>query len=192
MAGVAVRGEATRHTITALVEDRPGVLARIAGLFSRRGFNISNLSVGRSESPGLSRMTFVVDGDEWVVEQVAKQLYKLIDVVRVTNISDDRIIARELALIKVRSNATSRAEIMQIVDIFRAAIVDVSRESITIEITGDEEKIDALLQLLHPFGIREIMRTGRIAMTRGSGATGAGRAAAAPVDRSAPDTEVVP
>ncbi len=191
MARVATPGVASPHTITALVEDRPGVLARIAGLFSRRGFNISNLSVGHSETPGLSRMTFVVEGDEWVVEQVTKQLYKLIDIVRVTNISDENIVIRELALVKVRSNQASRAEIMQIVDIFRAKIVDVAKDSITIEITGDEEKINALLRLLHPFGIRETMRSGRIAMTRGSAATGA-RQSARPLDQTAPDAEVVP
>lgn len=190
MADVTVNGRGAPHTITALVEDKPGVLARIAGLFSRRGFNISNLSVGHSETPGLSRMTFVVEGDNWVVEQVTKQLYKLIDVVRVTNISDESIVARELALVKVHTNATSRAEIMQIVDIFRANIVDVTRDSVTIEITGDEEKVNALLRLLHPFGIRETMRTGRVAITRGSAATGARQSAR--VDRSAPDTEVVP
>ncbi len=191
MAHVAASDRGAPHTITALVEDKPGVLARIAGLFSRRGFNISNLSVGHSETPGLSRMTFVVEGDEWVVEQVTKQLYKLIDVVRVTNISDESIVVRELALVKVRSSAASRAEIMQIVDIFRAKTVDVTRESITIEVTGDEEKVNALLRLLHPFGIRETMRTGRIAMTRGSAATGA-RQTTRGVDRTAPDAEVVP
>ncbi len=191
MAEVAGNGRGPSHTITALVEDKPGVLARIAGLFSRRGFNISNLSVGHSESPGLSRMTFVVEGDEWVVEQVMKQLYKLIDVVRVTDISAESIVVRELALVKVKSNAATRPEVMQIVDIFRANIVDVSKDSVTIEVAGDEEKIDALLRLLHPFGIRETMRTGRIAMTRGGAATGA-KPTASTVDHSAPDTEVVP
>lgn len=186
-----VSGNGHTHTITALVEDKPGVLARVAGMFSRRGFNISNLAVGHSESPGLSRMTFVVEGDEWVVEQVAKQLYKLIDVVRVTDISSESIVVRELALVKVKSSAASRPEIMQIVDIFRASIVDVAKDSMIIEVTGDEEKVDALLQLLRPFGLKETMRTGRIAMTRGGDATGA-KKAASNVEHSAPDTEVVP
>ena len=180
------------HTITALVEDKPGVLARVAGMFSRRGFNISNLSVGHSESPGLSRMTFVVEGDEWVVEQVAKQLYKLIDVVRVSDISEDAIVVRELALVKVKSSPETRPEIMQIVDIFRANIVDVANDALIIEVTGDEEKIDALLQLLKPFTIKETMRTGRVAMTRGSAATGSKKTRVDKTDHNAPDTEVVP
>ena len=180
------------HTITALVEDRPGVLARVAGMFSRRGFNISNLAVGHSETPNLSRMTFVVEGDEWVVEQVTKQLYKLIDVVQVNDITSDSIVVRELALIKVKSTTDTRPEIMQIVDIFRANIVDVSSDAVIIEVTGDEDKVDALVQLLKPFSIREMMRTGRVAMTRGASATG-GKAAAEPTtDQSAPDAEVVP
>ncbi len=180
------------HTITALVQDRPGVLARIAGMFSRRGFNISNLAVGHSETPQLSRMTFVVEGDEWVVEQVTKQLYKLIDVVQVYDISTDSSVLRELALIKVRSNAETRPEIMQIVDIFRANIVDVTKDTLVIEVTGDEDKVDALIQLLTPFGLKEVMRTGRIAMGRGSAITGARKGAKPAVDQSAPDTEVVP
>ncbi len=180
------------HTITALVEDKTGVLARVASMFSRRGFNISNLSVGHSESPGLSRMTFVVEGDEWVVEQVTKQLYKLIDVVRVSDISEDSIVVRELALVKVKSSPETRPEIMQIVDIFRANIVDVANDALIIEVTGDEEKVDALLQLLRPFTIKETMRTGRVAMTRGSAATGSRKTGADTTDHSAPDTEVVP
>ena len=180
------------HTITALVRDKPGVLARIAGMFSRRGFNISNLVVGHSETPHLSRMTFVVEGDAWVVEQVTKQLYKLIDVVQVYDISADSIVLRELALIKVASDADSRPEIMQIVDIFRANIVDVTKDTLVIEVTGDEDKVDALIQLLTPFGLKEVMRTGRIAMSRGSGTTGARKGAKSAVDQSAPDTAVVP
>ncbi len=178
------------HTITALVNDKPGVLARIAGMFSRRGFNISSLAVGVSETPGLSRMTFVVEGGEWVVEQVVKQLYKLIDVVRVTNLSTESTVMREMALVKVRSNAETRAEIMQLVDIFRAAIVDVGKDAVIIEITGNEEKVAAMIKLLQPFGVRETMRTGRIAMTRGA-ASGAQRERAH-AGRSAPDAEVVP
>jgi acetolactate synthase-1/3 small subunit len=175
------------HTITAVVEDKPGVLARVASMFSRRGFNITNLSVGHSETPGLSRMTFVVEGDEWVVEQVTKQLYKLIDVVRVSDISDDSIVVREMALIKVKSTPETRPSIMQAVDIFRATIVDVAAE-----VTGDEGKVDALIQLLKPFTIKETMRTGRVAMVRGGTATGTKKASADTTDHNAPDTEVVP
>ncbi len=180
------------HTITATVEDKPGVLARVASMFSRRGFNISNLSVGHSETPGLSRMTFVVEGDEWVVEQVTKQLYKLIDVVRVSDISDDSIVIREMALVKVKSTPETRPEIMQIVDIFRANIVDVATDALIIEVTGDEGKVDALVQLLKPYSIKETMRTGRVAMTRGGPATGSKKTRADTTDHSAPDTEVVP
>ncbi|MFQ5860251.1 MAG: acetolactate synthase small subunit [Dehalococcoidia bacterium] len=157
-----------KHTIVALVEDRPGVLNRVASLFRRRGFNIASLAVGHSEQPNLSRMTFVVEGDDETVEQVTKQLYKLIDVVKVSELSEEEIVARELALIRVKSTATTRSEIMQLVDIFRADIVDVGPQSLVIQVTGDEEKIDALHQLLKPFGVREIMRTGRVAMMRGA------------------------
>ncbi len=160
----------TKHTIVALVEDKPGVLNRISSMFRRRGFNISSLAVGHSEMPDLSRMTFVVDGDDSTVEQVTKQLHKLIDVVRVTDLSDEEIVTREMALVKVRATAQVRSEIIQIVDIFRANIVDVSPDSLIIEVTGDEDKIRSLLELLKPFSVREVMRTGRIAMVRG-GAT---------------------
>tara|TARA_B100001750_G_C15229006_1_gene457148 strand:+ start:170 stop:721 length:552 start_codon:yes stop_codon:yes gene_type:complete len=177
------------HTIIALVNDKPGVLARVAGMFSRRGFNISNLAVARSETPELSRMTFVVEGNEWVVEQVTKQLYKLIDVVRVNDISNENIVVRELALIKVNSTAKTRQEVMQIVDIFRANIVDVGTEGLVIEATGDEEKIDALLKLLAPFGIKETMRTGRVAMPRGTPMSALGQSGS---EHSAPDADVVP
>ena len=159
--------EPLKHTIVALVQDRPGVLTRVASLFRRRGFNISSLAVGHSEQPNLSRMTFVVEGDEEMVEQVTKQLNKLIDVVKVSDISSDDIVARELALLKVRATASTRAEIVQIVHIFRANIIDVAPQSLIIEVTGEEDKIDALYQMLRPFGMREIMRTGRVAMTRG-------------------------
>lgn len=189
MVDVNVNGRV--HTITALVHDKPGVLARIAGMFSRRGFNISSLAVGHSETAGLSRMTFVVDGGDWIVEQVTKQLYKLIDVVRVTNISAESSVVREMALLKVKSNKDNRAEIMQIVDIFRAGIVDVGKDTVIVEVTGDEEKIDALIKLLQPFGVRETMRTGRIAMVRGGVATGVRQTASQPTE-SAPDAEVVP
>ena len=180
------------HTISALVEDRPGVLTRVSGLFRRRGFNISSLAVGHSEVPGLSRMTFVVQGDEGVVEQVTKQLYKLIDVVRVNDMSSDQMVARELALVKVRASAQNRAEIIQLVDIFRANIVDVGPQTLIIEATGDEEKINSLTELLRPFGIREMMRTGRVAMARGGATTEGKPLGAMATFSSAPDVEAVP
>jgi acetolactate synthase-1/3 small subunit len=160
----------TKHTLVALVEDKPGVLNRMASLFRRRGFNIDSIAVGRSEQPNLSRMTIVVDGTTTMVEQVRKQLDKVVEVVKVSDITGDNLVARELALIKVKATSTTRSEIIQIVDIFRANIVDVAADSVTIEVTGDEDKIDSLFNLLRGFGIKEIARTGRIAMTRG-GAT---------------------
>jgi acetolactate synthase-1/3 small subunit len=158
----------TKHTLVALVEDKPGVLNRIASLFRRRAFNIQSLAVGSSEHPGLSRMTIVAVGDSAQVEQVRKQLEKLINVVKVSDITEGDMVARELALIKVKANASTRSEIMQIVDIFRANIVDVAHGSLTVEVTGDEDKLDSLLGLLRDFGVKEVSRTGRIALTRGS------------------------
>ena len=157
-----------KHTLVALVEDKPGVLNRMASLFRRRSFNIESITVGHSELPHLSRMTIVVNGAATMVEQVRKQLDKVIDVVKVSDITEGDMIARELALIKVKATSATRSEIMQIVDIFRANIVDVASGSVTIEVTGDEEKINSLFNLLRGFGIREIARTGCIAMTRGS------------------------
>lgn len=156
-----------KHTLVALVEDKPGVLNRIASLFRRRGFNIESIAVGHSEIPHMSRMTIVVDGTTTSVEQVRKQLDKVIDVARVSEISSDDMVNRELALIKVKASSATRSEIMQIVDIFRANIVDVAADSVTVEVTGDEEKIDSLFNLLRGFGVKELARTGRIAMTRG-------------------------
>ena len=158
----------TKHTLIALVEDKPGVLNRIASLFRRRAFNIKSLAVGGSEHPGLSRMTIVVVGDSAQVEQVRKQLDKLINVVKVSDITEEEMVARELALIKVKATASTRSEIMQIVDIFRANIVDVAPGSLTVEVTGDADKLDSLLGLLRDFGVKEVSRTGRIALTRGS------------------------
>jgi len=157
-----------KHTLVALVEDRPGVLNRVASLFRRRGFNIESIAVGHTETPGISRMTIVVDGSALSVEQVRKQLDKLINVVKVTDITDDNLIARELALVKVKSTPGTRGEIIEIVDIYRAKIVDVSVDSVVVEVTGDEEKLGSLLRLLKGYGIREIARTGRIAMSRGT------------------------
>jgi acetolactate synthase-1/3 small subunit len=159
----------SKHTLVALVEDKPGVLNRIASLFRRRAFNIKSLTVGGSEQPGLSRMTIVVVGDSAQVEQVRKQLDKLINVVKVSDITEDHMVTRELALIKVKATASTRSEIIQIVDIFRANIIDVAPGSLTVEVTGDEDKLDSLLRLLRDFGIKEISRTGRIALTRGTG-----------------------
>jgi acetolactate synthase-1/3 small subunit len=156
-----------QHTITALVQDKPGVLARVSSLFRRRGFNIASLAVGNSEQAGLSRMTFVVNGDQDTVDQVTKQLGKLIDVVRISDLSDQETVARELALIKVEVGSANRSEIVQLVNLFRASIVDVGSKSMVIEITGEEDKINALANLLQPFGIKEMMRTGRVAMVRG-------------------------
>jgi len=158
----------TKHTLVALVEDKPGVLNRIASLFRRRSFNIESLAVGSSEQPGLSRMTIVAIGDSAQVEQVRKQLEKLINVVKVSDITEEDMVIRELALIKVKATASTRSEIMQIVDIFRANIVDVAPGSLTVEVTGDEDKLNSLLRLLRDFGIKEVTRTGRIALTRGS------------------------
>lgn len=157
-----------KHTLVALVEDKPGVLTRMASLFRRRGFNIESIAVGHSELPALSRMTIVVSGSANILEQVRKQLSKVIDVVKVADVTEDNITVRELALIKVRATSTTRSEIIEIADIFRANIVDVAADSLTIEITGDEDKVDSLLNLLRNFGIREVARTGRIAMLRGS------------------------
>jgi acetolactate synthase I/III small subunit len=158
----------TKHTLVALAQDNPGVLNRMVSLFRRRGFNIASIAVGSSELDGFSRITFVVDGSETMVEQVRKQLLgKVIEVVKVIDITNEDIVVRELALIKVKAISTARSEIIQIVDIFKAEIVDVSQDSVTVEITGTEDKIESLLDLLKPFGVREITRTGRIAMTRG-------------------------
>jgi len=157
-----------KHTLAILVENKPGVLTRVAGLFSRRGFNIESLAVGVTENLDTSRITIVVSGDDNILEQVEKQLNKLIDVIRVSDIPAEDSVSRELALIKVGVDSTTRAEVMQIVDIFRAKIVDVGIKSLVIEVTGDESKINAIEQLLRQFGIKEMVRTGRIAMNRGA------------------------
>lgn len=156
-----------KHIITALVEDKPGVLNRIASLFRRRGFNIQSLAVGSSEQPGLSRMTIVVGGNSQVVEQVRKQLAKLIEVIKVSDLSSESFVSREFAFIKVKANRETRGEIIQLTEIFRAGIVDVAPDSLIIEITGDKEKTESLVGLLRQFGIKEIARTGCLAMTRG-------------------------
>jgi len=156
-----------KHTIAVIVENKPAVLTRIAGLFSRRSFNIDSLSVGATDNPEYSRMTITVHGDEDVLEQVIKQLSKLINVIRVSEIEPGEAVERELAMIKVNADKDSRSEILQIVNIFRAKIVDVSARSMIIEVTGDEEKIEAIVALLRQFGIKEMARTGKVSMVRG-------------------------
>ncbi len=156
-----------KHILVALVEDKPGVLNRMASMFRRRGFNIESIAVGPSETSNLSRMTFVVNGAATMVEQVRKQLDKVVETVKVSDITGDNVITRELAFIKVKANSANRSEIIQIVDIFRANIVDVAPDSVIIEATGDEDKINSLFNLVRGFGIKETARTGCIAMTRG-------------------------
>ncbi|WP_292371622.1 MULTISPECIES: acetolactate synthase small subunit [unclassified Methanosarcina] len=156
-----------KHTLAVLVENKSGVLSRVASLFSRRGYNIDSLAVGVTEDPKTSRMTIVVDGDDHVLEQVTKQLNKLVDVIKVSDIGGDEAVERELALIKVTADVNARTEIIQIADIFRARIVDVAPKSMTIEVTGDEAKIQAIEKLLRQFGIKEMVRTGKIALVRG-------------------------
>ncbi|NCZ95569.1 MAG: acetolactate synthase small subunit [Verrucomicrobia bacterium] len=155
-----------RHTISVVVQNRFGVLTRIAGLFSGRGFNIDTLNVGPTQNDKISRMTIVVVGNDQVLEQVVKQLKKLVDVLEVHDFKDGDVIDRELILIKVKANSSTRPEVMQICDIFRAKIVDVQSASLAIEVTGDESKIDKFLALMKPFGILELSRTGRIALPR--------------------------
>jgi len=156
-----------KHTLSVTVENKPGVLTRVATLFRRRGYNIESLTVGETENPSISRMTIVVTGDDQVIEQVTKQLYKLIDVIKIIDLTGERFVERELVLVKVKADSNVRAEIMQIVEIFRARIVDVGRNSLIVEVTGDSGKIDAIVDSLRPFGIVEIVRTGKVAMARG-------------------------
>jgi len=157
------------HTLSVLVENKAGVLSRVTGLFSRRGFNIESLAVGPCEETGMSRITIVVIGDDALVEQVMKQLNKLIDVIKVTDLTENERVERELALIKVTAEpGGSRSEIMQIASIFRAQIVDVGAKTVTLQVTGDTEKIDGLEKLLRQFGIKELVRTGRVGILRGA------------------------
>ena len=158
-----------KHTISVLVEDEAGVLTRIAGLFARRGFNIESLAVGPAEKAGISRITMVVPGDDLIIEQLIKQLYKLINVLKVQDITQIPCVERELMLVKVNANASYRSEIVQLVQIFRARIVDIAEDSLIIEVVGDPGKLVAIIQMLNKFGIREIARTGKIALTRESG-----------------------
>jgi acetolactate synthase I/III small subunit len=154
------------HTLSVLVDNHPGVLTRVSGLFARRGYNIESLTVCETENPAISRMTIVVDGDDWVIEQVTKQLHKLVAVHKINDISEESAVERELALIKVRVKAENRVEILQTTDIFRARVVDMGRSSLTIEATGDKVKVDALVKALRPYGIVELARTGIVAIVR--------------------------
>jgi len=156
-----------QHTITVLVDNKPGVLSRVSGLFSRRGYNIESLAVSITENPELSRMTLVVNGDEQEVEQITKQLHKLIEVSKVQDYINIPMIARELALIKVNASVENRTALLQLVEVFRGRVIDMSEKTFVIELTGANDKIDAFEKLLEPYGIRELVRTGRIAMARG-------------------------
>ncbi|WP_138752677.1 acetolactate synthase small subunit [Paenibacillus sinopodophylli] len=157
-----------KHTIAVIVNDQPGVLQRVSGLFGRRGFNIESITVGSSEEAGLSRMVIVTSGDDHTLEQVTKQLYKLIDVIKVIDLSSNPMVARELALIKVNAEPASRPEILGVVETFRAAVVDIGTHSLMVQVVGDTEKIDAMVELLKPYGIRELSRTGVTALNRGN------------------------
>ena len=156
-----------RHVLSVLVENHSGVLSRISGLFSRRGYNIDSLSVGETEDPKVSRMTIVADTDEYTLEQIKKQLNKLVDVIKVIELKEENSIYRELAMIKIKASKANRAEIIEIANIFRAHIVDVSNDALIIEATGDQGKISALSNMLEPYGIKEVIRTGLTALQRG-------------------------
>src|SRR5713226_7340072 len=182
--------EPRKHTISVLVENRFGVLSRVAGLFSARGYNIESLSVGETLDPAVSRMTLVVRGDEFVIEQVTKQLHKLIDVIKVSDLTDDSHVERELVLIRVNAEPQHRAEVLRTADIFRAKVIDVTPLSFTLEATGEEGKLEALIELLRPMGIQELVRTGKVAMARGP-KTRARKAEAPKKTRVSEDPKVV-
>ncbi|GAS91290.1 acetolactate synthase small subunit [Mycolicibacterium brisbanense] len=155
------------HTLSVLVEDKPGVLARVASLFSRRGYNIQSLAVGATEQKDMSRMTIVVSVEDSPLEQITKQLNKLINVIKIVEQDEDNSVARELALIKVRADASTRSQVIEAVNLFRAKVVDVSTESLTVEATGTQEKLEALLRVLEPYGIRELAQSGVVSVSRG-------------------------
>jgi acetolactate synthase-1/3 small subunit len=159
-----------KHTLVALVENKPGVLNRVVSLFRRRSFNISSLTVGETENPEISRMTIVVDADRTSTSLVQKNLYKLVSVLHVRDVTTERTVLRDLALVKVCASNSSRTDIMQFTDAYRARVVDVSPDTLVIEISGDEDKINAFVDLMRPFGIKEMVRTGVVAMVRGSSA----------------------
>jgi acetolactate synthase-1/3 small subunit len=157
----------TKHTIAVLVNNQPGVLQRVSGLFGRRGYNIESITVGESEEQGLSRMVIVTEGDDKTLEQISKQLYKIVDVIKVVDLSSNPMVARELALIKVNAEPSMRPEILGAVETFRASIVDIGPHTLMVQVVGDSSKIDAMVELLKPYGIRELTRTGATAMVRG-------------------------
>ena len=158
-----------KHTLSVLVENKPGVLTRVAGLFARRGFNIESLAVGTSEDPALSRITITIDGDEHPVDQVTKQLHKLINVVKIRDLKAETSVAAELLLVRVSGEGEKRTEVLQIAEIFKAKIVDVDRRHVTLRVVGASDKVEAILELLKPLGILEVVRTGRVAIGRGRG-----------------------
>ena len=160
-----------KHILSLLVENKPGVLARIAGLFARRGFNIDSLAVGPTDDATISRLTLTVDGATHPIDQVTKQLHKLINVIKIRDLEPEEAVARELALFKITADGDSRAQIMQFAEIFRGKIVDVHKRSLTVEITGADEKIEAFEEMVRPFGLIEMVRTGEIAVSRGRGTT---------------------
>ena len=160
-----------KHVLSILVENKPGVLARIAGLFARRGFNIQTLAVGPTADPTISRITLTVDGAAHPIDQVTKQLHKLVNVIKIRDLEPEEMVARELAVFKISADGESRGEIMQFTNIFRGKVIDISKRSVTVEITGTDDKIDAFEQLIRPFGLIEMVRTGEIAISRGRGAT---------------------
>ncbi len=160
-----------KHILSILVENKPGVLTRIAGLFARRGFNIDTLAVGPTDDPTLSRVTLTVDGALHPIDQVTKQLHKLVNVIKIRDLEPEEAVARELALFKVSADGENRAQVMQYADIFRGQIVDVSKRSVTVEVTGTDDKVEAFAELVRPFGLIEMVRTGEIAISRGRSAT---------------------
>ena len=164
---MAISGSTPTHTLSVLVEDKPGVLARVASLFSRRGFNIQSLAVGATEQKDMSRMTIVVSVEDSPLEQITKQLNKLINVIKIVEQDVGNSVDRELALIKVRADATTRSQVIEAVNLFRAKVVDVSTESLTVEATGTPEKLEALLRVLEPYGIRELVQSGVVSLSRG-------------------------
>jgi acetolactate synthase-1/3 small subunit len=164
------------YTLSVLVENHPGVLAQISGLLSGRGFNIRSIAAGETEDPSITRITMVVAGDDRIIDQVKKQLGRLVDVIKITDLTQIASVDRELALVKVSSSVSRRAEVFQIADVFRGKVVDIAHKCLTVEVTGVTEKVEALIEMLKPFGIREIVRTGKISMGRGEGAIGKGGA----------------
>ena len=172
---MATSGTTPTHTLSVLVEDSPGVLARVAALFSRRGYNIKSLAVGATEQKDMSRMTIVVSVDESPLEQITKQLNKLVQVIKIVEQEDDNSVSRELALIKVRADATTRSQVIEAVNLFRAKVIDVAPDSLIVEATGTTAKLEALLRMLEPFGIREIVQSGVVAVGRGPKSISASR-----------------